>query len=246
MDFANILFGGPCNRACPFCIGKQLASALRQNNLRLYPLLNQQAFVEEVRRRGIRQIVFTGTNTDPQLYRHESRLLSELRRQLPEAEFSLHSNGALALRKMEVFNQYDRVCLSIPSFDADVYGRAMGSRKVPDLGKILRMARVPVKVSCVLQETEGLADFLGQLHDLGIERVVLRRLLGDQRPLKMPEGLRAEGSYRGNPIYRWGRMEVTYWDFKASQSTSLNLFSDGTLSEHYLLTRSSARLNAIP
>jgi len=240
MDFANILFGGPCNRTCPFCIGKQLAPRLGQNNLRLYPLRSQQAFVDEVRRRAIRQIVFTGTNTDPQLYRYEERLLRELRRQLPEAEFSLHSNGALALRKMQVFNQYDRVCLSIPSLDPQVYERAMGSPKVPDLEKILQRARVPVKISCVLQETEGLEIFLEQLHNLGVERVVLRRLLGEKRPLNLPKGLQFHGSYRGNPVYRWGRMEVTCWDFELSQSTSLNLFPDGTLSPHYLLTRTAA------
>ena len=241
MDFANILFGGPCNRACPFCIGKQLALPLRQNNLRLYPLRNQQSFVEEVRRRGIRQIVFTGTTTDPQLYRYEERLLDELRRQLPDAEFSLHSNGALALRKMQVFNQYDRVCLSIPSLDADVYERAMGSRRVPDLGEILRRAQVPVNVSAVLYETEGLTAFLEQLHDLGVERLVLRRLLGDPRQLELPPKLETNGNYRGNPVFRWGRMEVTYWDFEVTQSTSLNLFPDGTLSPHYRLTAQAAR-----
>ena len=235
MDFANILFGGPCNRACPFCIGKQLAAPLRTNNLRIYPPRNLDAFVSEVARLGIRQIVFTGTNTDPQLYRFEERLLAELRDLLPGAEFCLHSNGVLALRKMRVFNQYDRVCLSFPSFEVEHYQRLMGSPQVPNLAEILRCARVPVKISALARETSS--AFLQLLCDLGVRRVVLRRLLGDQAALELPAGLVACGNYRGNPVYDWGGMEVTLWNFDTSESTSLNLFPDGTLSSNYLLTQ---------
>lgn len=238
MDFANVLFGGPCNRACPFCIGNQLAPALRQNNLRLYPLRNQDEFVRQVREQGIRQIVFTGTNTDPQLYRHELRLLEELRRQLPGAEFCLHSNGALALRKMDVFNQYDRVCLSFPTFEVDQYQSLMGSRKVPDLAEIVRQSQVPVKISALAAHTS--AAFLDRLTEIGIRRVVLRRLFGVAERVDLPAGLRECGIYRGNPVYDWSGIEVTLWNFDTSASTSLNLFPDGTISPHYLLNRASA------
>lgn len=235
MDFANILFGGPCNRACPFCIGQQLAANLRQNNLRLYPLRNQEQFLSQVRQRGIREIVFTGTNTDPQLYRHELRLLEELRGRLPEARFCLHSNGALALRKIAVFNRYHRVCLSFPTFEVDAYEQLMGSRRVPDLAEILRQSTVPVKISALAAHTS--AAFLDRLGELGIRRVVLRRLYGVSETVRLPEGLAARGNYRGNPVYDWGGMEVTLWNFGSSESTSLNLFPDGTISPHYLLTR---------
>ncbi len=238
MDFANILFGGPCNRACPFCIGKQLAPALRQNNLRLYPLRSQDEFIRQVRHRGIGQIVLTGTNTDPQLYRHEQRLLEDLRRQLTQTQFCLHSNGALALRKMTVFNQYDRVCLSFPTFEVDLYQRLMGSRKVPDLAEIVRQSRVPVKISALAAHTS--AEFLDRLLEIGIRRVVLRRLYGVKETVRLPEGLVLRGDYRGNPVYDWNGMEVTDWSFDSSESTSLNLFPDGTISPDYLLTRASA------
>jgi len=32
---------------------------------------------------------------------------------------------------------------------------------------------------------------------------------------------------------------VTLWNFDSTESTSLNLFPDGTISPHYLLTRAS-------
>lgn len=237
MDFANILFGGPCNRSCPFCIGKQLPARLRQNNLRLYPLRNQEEFERRVRSQAIAQIVFTGTNTDPQLYRHEQRLLERLRTELPETQLCLHSNGVLALRKMAVFNDYDRVCLSFPTFDPDVYQQLMGSYKVPDLAEIVRRSRVPVKVSALAAHTS--AGFLDRLGEIGIRRVVLRRLYGARETVQLPHGLKLKGDYRGNPVYDWNGLEVTDWNFDTSESTSLNLFPDGTISNHYLLTRAS-------
>jgi pyruvate-formate lyase-activating enzyme len=246
MDFANILFGGPCNRRCPFCIGQSLPERVRQSNLKLYPLLNQDLFVQEVLRLDIRQIVFTGTTTDPQLYRHEEQLLRELRLQLPGRQFSLHSNGALALKKMSVFNQYDKVCLSFPTFQRETYRNMMGSPEVPDLPAIVAQAQVPLKVSVMVSEDNyaELGELLEGLWQLGIPRVVLRQLYQPlapkwPRPGPLPSELARCGSYRNNTIYDWKGMEVTDWCFEDSHSTSLNLFPDGTLSHRYLLNELS-------
>ena len=43
-DFANVLFGGPCNQRCSGCIGQLLDPRLSINNLRRYPLRNQEQF----------------------------------------------------------------------------------------------------------------------------------------------------------------------------------------------------------
>ena len=68
-DFANILFAGPCNARCPFCIGRQIDPRLSVNNLREFPPRNLDRFVELILDHAIKQVVFTGTTTDPQLYR---------------------------------------------------------------------------------------------------------------------------------------------------------------------------------
>ena len=116
-DFANLLFAGPCNARCYFCIGNEINPALKSNNLDIFPPHNLEAFIKLIWQHQIRQVVFTGTDTDPQLYRHEARLLVHLRKRLPaKTQFSLHTNGRLALRKIETFNQYDRITLSLPSF----------------------------------------------------------------------------------------------------------------------------------
>lgn len=243
MDFANVLFAGPCNRACPFCIGKQLPDRVNASNLDEFPPKGIEAFVEQVRRRGIREVVFTGTTTDPQLYRHETRLLALLRSSLPgDVRFSLHTNGVLALRRLEAFNSYDRACLSLPSLDPAIYERMMGSRRVPDLAAILAAATIPVKVSAVVNEHNAheLDDFLRRCAALGVRRAVVRRLFGETRDWPVLRDFERRGQWRGNPVFDVAGMETTLWDFDRAAMSSLNLFADGTLGETYLLTETAA------
>lgn len=239
VDFANVLFAGPCNRRCPYCIGERLPSSVNQSNLDVFPPKNIDTFIDEVNRRGIEQIVFTGTVTDPQLYRHERELLELLRSRIQtNAKYSVHTNGVLALRKLDTFNLYDRACISFPSFNPDTYEKHMGSRQVPDLGEILRRAKIPVKVSCVLNEhnVPELPEFIARCRAIGLERLVLRKLFGETRSWNVLGDLPVKGHYRGNPVYDYQGMEITYWDFDLSTSTSINLFADGTLGTSYRLT----------
>jgi molybdenum cofactor biosynthesis enzyme MoaA len=242
-DFANILFAGPCNLRCPYCIGRQVDPALNRNNLDEFPLRNLDAFVELLRSHRVRQIILTGTTTDPQLYRREACLIRWLREQLPQAQLSLHTNGQLALEKMHVFNLYDRATVSFPSFDPDTYEKMTSSRRVPDLAAIVRAAQVPVKVSCVLNEHNvGQVDaFLARCREIGIRRLAFRQLYGDPRRWDILSHLTPVGSYRNNPIYDDAGLQVTYWNFDRTTSTSLNLFSDGTISTDYLLARAGPR-----
>lgn len=239
-DFANILFAGPCNARCYFCIGRQIDPRLSLNNLREFPPRNLDRFLDQIAEHAIEQIVLTGTNTDPQLYRHEARLLDHLRERLrADSQISLHTNGRLALKKIDVLNHYDRVCISFPTFDPITYEQMMGVRGVPDLAQIVDRAQIPVKVSCVIDEhnLHELPQFLARCHTIGVKRVVLRRLYGDTREWLLPADLLLRGDYRGNPVYDFDGMEVTAWNFDHCDCTSLNLFSNGTISEEYLLVK---------
>jgi len=242
VDFANVLFAGPCNRQCPFCIGQQMPDRVNQPNLRDFPPRNIDLFVHEVNRLGVRQIVFTGTTTDPQLYAFESKLLAWLRERITTgAQYSVHTNGVLALRKMEVFNRYDKACISFPSFVPAIYEKMMGSRHVPDLEAILAGSQIPVKVSCVINEhnIQQIDEFIARCQDIGVRRLVLRKLFGETRNWPVLRGVPEKTRYRNNPVYDLDGMEVTYWDFDDSTSTSINLFADGTLGTSYLLTKTS-------
>lgn len=256
-DFANILFAGPCNARCPFCIGRQIDPRLSVNNLHEFPPRHLDRFIEMILAHAIKQVVFTGTTTDPQLYRHEARLLDYLRRQLPgDTHYSLHTNGRLALKKLETFNQYDRACLSFPTFNPITYFKMMGVRGVPDLAQIVHRAQIPIKVSCVINDHNRpeLPNFLDRCQAIGLKRLVFRQLYGDTHALpvvariahserstaQLKNELSPCGEYRGNPVYDYRGMEVTYWNFAQCDCQSINLFSDGTISAEYLLAKTHA------
>lgn len=245
VDFGNILFAGRCNLRCPHCIGHQVDPALNQDNLDLFPLRNLDRFVALLRRNRVRQVTFTGTNTDPQLYWHEARLIRHLRARLPGVQISLHTNGQLALRRMHIVNLYDRVAVSLPAHEPDIYQKMTGSRRVPDLAAIVAAARIPVKVSCLLtpHNEDQIVPFLDRCREAGVRRVALRRLYGDRRRIDVLPGLAPARTYRNNPVYDYHGLEVTCWRFEVTTSTALNLFADGTISDAYLLTaaRSATR-----
>jgi MoaA/NifB/PqqE/SkfB family radical SAM enzyme len=239
-DFANILFAGPCNARCPFCIGRQIDPRLSVNNLREFPPRQLDRFIEMILAYAIKQVVFTGTTTDPQLYQHEARLLDHLRNRLPaDTHFSLHTNGRLALQKLDTFNLYDRACISFPTFNPITYFKMMGVRGVPDLTQIVNRAQIPMKVSCLVNDDNRheLPAFLDRCQTIGIKRLVVRQLYGDTQALPVIAGLVWRSSYRGNPIYDYRGMEVTYWNFDQCDCRSINLFSDGTISAAYLLVK---------
>ena len=239
-DFANLLFAGPCNRACPFCIGKELPARVNRSNLEQFPPLGIEALISVVNQHAIPEVVFTGTTSDPQLYRFEGELLELLRGRLhPRARLSVHTNGARTLDRLEVFNRYDRACLSIPSFCPDIYEAMMGSRKVPDLAAILAKTTVPVKVSAVVNEhnASDIEAFVAECRELGVRRLVLRRLFGDSTRWPILERHSPVRWHRNNPVFDLGGMEVTRWDFADATSRSVNLFADGTLGTEYLLAR---------
>ncbi len=77
--------------------------------------------------------------------------------------------------------------------------------------------------------------------DLGVGRLVLRKLYAEKRSWEalLPGDLTLfkAGEYRGNPVYGYQGMEITLWDFEGTESTSINLFSSGVISDQYLLLK---------
>jgi molybdenum cofactor biosynthesis enzyme MoaA len=240
-DFANILLGGPCNQQCPYCIGRQLPPNLCRDNLHEFPLRSLERFAQLVDREDIRQIILTGTSTDPQLYEYEPELIRWLRSRVPNACLSLHTNGQRALERMDAFNMYDKATISLPSFDRCTFFRMTGTWKMPDLTAIQAAARIPVKVSCLLSHHNDahVEQFLARCRLAGIRRVALRQQYGDMRQWRILSDRQPTSYYRGNPVYDVGGVEVTYWQFERCTCTSINLFPDGTISASYLISRST-------
>ncbi len=175
---------------------------------------------------------------------HEQRLIDLLRRRLPEAQLSLHSNGRLAKSKAAVLNSYDRACLSLASFDPATCKRLTGVEQVLDLERIMALATIPIKVSILVTELNRpeLPAMIDRCRALGIRRMVLRRPWGSESNRPLLADHQPQRRFGGNPVYQLDGLEVTVWDFaRAACLRCLNLFADGSISDRYELVSGTAR-----
>ncbi len=252
-DFANILLSGPCNLRCRHCIGRQLARRADRDNLGRFPLAGLERFCRALRRAGVTQVALTGTDTDPLLYRHHGELLGYLRRHVPGVRVSLHTNGVLALGRIDLVNSYHRVCVSLPSLRPATCLLMTGRTRALDLAALVQQATVPLKVSTLVtrhnvSEVLGLVD---RCRELGIRRMVLRRLHVQDDPTAGAEPWRqvlawladlpVTRAFGGNPVLDAGGVELTLWDFRRTRVRCLNLFSDGQISPEYRLDRGACK-----
>lgn len=233
---ANILLSGRCNLRCPACIGQQAGRAL-PDNLGCFPLAGMARFEARLRRLGIREVTLTGTNTDPLLHTRLEEVVARLQARVAGVRLNMHTNGVLALKRLEVIRRCHRMCISLPSFEPETCRAMTGSPRVLDLERIVQSAGIPVKVS-VLLSRHNLAQvpsILARCQAAGVGRVVLRQpwpgpplcvALGEAAPARW---------FAGNPVYHLDGMEVTVWNFGETRLPCLNLFSDGSMSHAYLL-----------
>jgi cyclic pyranopterin phosphate synthase len=243
--FANILLSGPCNLRCPYCVGGQVSR--RRSNLDVFPLRGLDRFLAALRRTGTLQVSLTGTDTEPLLYRHPRALVHALREAVPGVQLSLHTNGVLVTRRLDVVHLFDRVAVSVPSFRPDTFFAMTGSRRVVDLAAILRDVRVPVKVSTTVtrDNVDEVEELLAGCAALGVRRVALRRVYdaatgSSDDSLRILDDRAPVRTFAGNPVFDIDGVEVTLWDFGRSELMCLNLFADGTISGDYLLSLAPA------
>lgn len=247
--FANIHLSGPCNRACPFCIGQHMMSLDPYNNLDTWPLQNFDEFIRQCKEKNVSEVNITGTNTDPLLFTHTMELREALDNAFPDLLFGLRTNGVLALARPDLWALYDKASITVCSFNADVYKKMMGRGKAPDIAKILKQSEhmKSVKLNVVLgpENTAGRthsddADVYNTLRiasELGVKRVNLREPYGQPHV-----GDPLQGRYEqikttlGMPTYQFGNTEVTWWDVHYVEVESVNLYASGKVSVTYPIT----------
>jgi len=195
------------------------------------------------------KIIFTGTRTDPQIYKYEKDLVNLFRTSLPGVHISLHTNGVNALQKLETFNLYDSCTLSFNSFNHTTYQKLHGTKTIPDIQSILSKASMPVKLSCILTEDNigEVEDYINSARELGVRRIAFRHIFGKGPWPAIPlfQSTTPVSYHCSNPVYNFDGIQVTHWTFDSTSGKSLNLFSDGTISEVYLLSKAPTAQKAL-
>ena len=229
-DYASILFSGKCNARCPTCIGNYPEFKGTPQNLDVRQLRGLEGFLDKIKEENIKYVSLSGVNADPQQYQFEADLVDELRRRVPQAILSLHTNGRLALQKSKEFNSYDRATLSFASFDKRTYEEVMGVKPL-NIQEIIRNSKIPIKLSMLLTEHNQpeVRSYIKNAKELQINRIAVRKIVGREDEFKIFEEREPAKHIFGNPVYEIDEVEVTVWDYTKSMVSGLYLFPDGSL-----------------
>lgn len=215
------------------------------DNLDTYPLNNFDEFIEKCKIQKVKEVNLTGSNTDPLLYKHQIKLIGDLRAELPGVRVGLRTNGALILKEPSNWFLYDKASISVTTLNPELYVKTMGQGHPPNLERILNLRPgMPVKANVVIcpEVLEGpapdLLNTIKELRHLGFKKINIREPYGQPHigdPLAKL-GFIKTGSVLGMPLYGIGDTDVVYWDVHYVEVESVNLYANGIISETYPVT----------
>lgn len=240
--FGNIHLSGPCNRSCYFCIGQHMMGLDHLNSLDDWPLPGIENFVEQCNSRGIKEVNITGSNTDPALYRHQTKLIEYLRSNIDGVIMGVRTNGVVV---GDWLDDYDKGSFSITSLIPSIYKETMGQGTPPDPDKLFAATKgKPWKVNIVLtpESILSLAHTVHALSDAGFKKINIREPYGQEHvgdPMK-EAGFVPVKTTLGMPTYEAFDAEVTYWDVHYVHVESVNLYASGRVSIDYPVSKGHA------
>jgi hypothetical protein len=209
------------------------------NNLGVYPLPGLDKFIFECEKHKVKDVNFTGSNTDPALYQFLGILARRIRDDLPDVSIGVRTNGVLLLPKSL---DITRVSLSVPSLKPEIYKRITGSDSPPVVEAWLDEWGYPsIKVNIVLTPLNKYEclETITMLAAMGIRRINLREPYGQPHvgnPLEKVRWMVPHGKVHGMPRYQYGLCSVVYWDVHHVHVESVNLYANGVVSDTYAVT----------
>lgn len=238
--FGNIHLSGPCNARCYFCIGQHMMQLDSYNTLGTYPLPGWDEFAKGCVENNVEEIYLTGTNTDPLLYRHISKLKDDVH--ALGCKFGARTNGLAIGSHPNRYNSFDKVSVSIPTLNKKVYKQIMGVSRNPPTRSEIFSGPTDVKINVVLcKESAGLTmRDLETFAEWGITRVNLREPYGQPHVGNPLDGREPVSYIFGMPQYQLSSTVVTYWDVHYVEVESVNLYASGRVSLTYPITKGCA------
>jgi hypothetical protein len=227
------------------------------NNLNKKELDGINEFVQKCKEHNVKEINFTGSNTDPLMYLYQKDLITFLRTKIENIKIGLRTNGVLILKNPELWNLYDKASISITSFNLEIYKKTMGQGTPPNLEEIIKLKpEMPLKINVVLcpenleNNNRDLLETILRVSDLGIKNINLREPYGQPHigdPLKKIGWVPYETTL-GMPTYFLAKhlpTKIVYWDVHYVEVESVNLYANGVVSLTYPVTKGHDPINGI-
>lgn len=223
------------------------------NNLDTPPqeMLGFLEFIKTCHDKNIEEINMTGSNTDPSLYRH-----ALLMKELCSSEgfkLGIRTNGvSSAFIANQTWKLYDRISISLPSLNTEIYRKMMGVGEPPNIMQFLE-SDIPIKINIVLGSPLlqinsefcqiDLLVTIMKLKSFGVRTINLREPYGQPRIFETVRDILISQFgesvlfTHGMPSWEIDGMKLTLWDVHYVEVESVNLYANGRVSLDYAVTK---------
>jgi molybdenum cofactor biosynthesis enzyme MoaA len=252
-SFANINLLGRCNAQCYFCLGRDLGPLIdgrhdERVHFSKWPKFGE--FLDTMRAQSVSRVYITGQNTDALLCECLDELVDELHRQ--DFQVGLRTNGLLAHKHFDAINRCDlSTGYSIHSLKPETLQQIMGWSVVPDWDNIIAQTERPRIAMVVGRHNVGeFADVLALVgRHPNVRYFQVRRVSTDTRQSELSPDAAAyeklfsfiaetnpiKRIFHGAQVYDIDGIEVVFWRTVQTTVSSINYFTDGTISNNYFI-----------
>ena len=256
--YGEILFLGPCNLHCYFCLSNEMPKLNQDNNDQMHIHFkewpNFVKYLYFLREEGIKKIYLSSVTTEPMLYEYIGKLIAYLKSY--GFTVGIRTNGYLAIPKMDELLLCDEeISFSINSLNPATNKKICGISGIPDYRGIFKTFienNKKCRISIVINKYNAheIKDILNYIsvyscvNYMQIRQVYKygkkdkEEIVAFQRTEKwLKENAKLVGNYYESPIYEYNGLRVSLWKdvFKRESIHSYNYFTNGLISEDSLL-----------
>lgn len=258
-QYGEILFLGPCNLRCYYCISSEMTilQQEKENHLQSHfkDWKNFDLFIQQCKARRIDTVYLSSVTTDPMLYTYLTELIIYLKEQ--GFKVGIRTNGYFVIQKMKDILQCDGgISLSVNSLVSHTSKLISQESSMPDWSTILttfrnsdKLCRVSIVVNQYnYTEISDILDYLLHFADV-IKYVQLRRVYRYYTEDGVENAAYADtvdwvnsncklvGSFHESKIFEYKGLQLSLWDnvFKKESIQSINYFTNGIISTNNLL-----------
>ena len=252
IDYGEILFVGPCNFKCFYCLGHEMAESakeVRMLNTHFYEWNNFNEWLTFLKDHNAPKIYLSSTNSEPLMYKYLDELIDFLQ-DTHGFKVGIRTNASLGTELCNKLN--GSVSLSLQSLNPETFKKITGVDLNFDFMQNLdSIKNKSVRVTIVVNRYnyKEVFDMIHQLKGHNVKYIQLRQcykyydtdITEDVNVfnyvINKLEGYKHIGNFNESEIYDVDGQEVSVWRtvFKKSSIRSSNFFTNGLITGNNLL-----------
>lgn len=251
IDYGEILFVGPCNFKCFYCLGHEMHESTKYNTLNTHfsEWINFESWLKILHDNNVTKLYLSATNSEPLLYQYVSELIDYLQDQ--GFNVGIRTNGSI---DTEICNKCkEEISLSLQSLNPITFKQITGVDLTFDfLENLSKINSDNVRVSIVVNRYnfKEVLSMIESLSNYNLRYIQLRQCYKYYEFSNIEPDIEAfdyvlsqlndypiSGNFNESVIYDVNGTSVSIWRtvFKKSSISSSNYWTNGVITQNNLL-----------